>query len=283
MPTALVIRTAGTNCDTEMARAFSLAGAEANIVHLDRLIADPSPITSADLIGLPGGFSYGDDVASGRIFGLRLRQHLYPALRDAVRRGCPVIAVCNGFQVAVQAGLLPGWSQGEPSHDMTPTHGAHPPEQKIALCNNIGGRFIDHWVRVEPDPSSICVWTAGLAEAFRGQAHDTLLLPMAHGEGRLVAGPDVLARLSSLGQIVLRYAPEDNLNGSTDRIAGICDPTGRVFGLMPHPERYLDWTRHPFWTRLDPSIRQGDTPGLRMFRNAVESLKQPAESGVRMV
>lgn len=282
MPTALVIRTAGTNCDAEMARAFSLAGADANVVHLDRLIADPAPIASADLIGLPGGFSYGDDVASGRIFGLRLRQHLYPVLRDAVKRGCLVIAVCNGFQVAVHAGLLPGWNTSEPSLNMSPIQEKHPPVQRIALGHNIGGRFIDHWVHVEPDPSSVCVWTAGLAEAFHGQAHDTLLLPMAHGEGRLVAGPDVLARLSSQGQVALRYAPEDNLNGSTDRIAGICDPTGRVFGLMPHPERYLDWNRHPFWTRLDPSIRQGDPPGLRMFRNAVESLKQPAGSGVRM-
>jgi phosphoribosylformylglycinamidine synthase I len=282
MPTALVIRTAGTNCDAEMARAFALAGAEAKVLHLDRLIADPAPIESADLIGLPGGFSYGDDVASGRIFALRLRQYLYPALRNAVGRGCPVIAVCNGFQVAVQAGLLPGWGDEATAADAPMTPGASRPEQQVALCHNTGGRFIDHWVRIEPDPASVCLWTAGLAEAFHERASEALLLPMAHGEGRLVARPEVLSRLSSQGQIALRYAPEDNLNGSSDRIAGICDPTGRVFGLMPHPERYLDWTRHPFWTRLSPSIRQGDPPGLVMFRNAVESLRQPVQSGDRM-
>lgn len=278
-PRALIIRAPGTNCDAELARAFELAGARATTVHLDTLIADPTPIDHADLIGLPGGFSYGDDIASGRIFAMRLRQNLYPALRETVARGCPVFAVCNGFQIAVQAGLLPGPSAGTPWPHT-------PAEQELTLTYNAGGRFIDTWVPVHAVPESVCIWTKGLTEAF-SHAPQALMLPMAHGEGRLVAKDhSVLERLARHGQVAMRYgaAPRppgqalhpDNPNGSTDDIVGICDTTGRVFGLMPHPERYLDWSRHPFWTRLDPAARSGDTPGLRMFKNAVQAARSLA-------
>lgn len=273
-PKALIIRAPGTNCEGELARAFTMAGATAQVVHLDALIADPAALEQADLIGLPGGFSYGDDVASGRIFALRLKKHLYPALRDAVARGCPVFAVCNGFQIAVQAGLLPGPTAGQqwPSE---------PAEQEVSLTFNTGGRFIDKWIPVHAVENSVCIWTKGLQDDFR-DSPDAMMLPIAHGEGRLVARDEaVLDRLRQNGQIALRYGSSfrsataathpANPNGSTDDIVGICDISGRVFGLMPHPERYLDWTRHPFWTRLDSRTRQGDTPGLRMFRNAVEA------------
>lgn len=274
---ALVIRTAGTNCDAEMARGFGLAGARADTLHLDRLAEDPARLDDYELLGLPGGFSHGDDIASGRVFALRLRRRLYPALRAAVDRGMCVIAACNGFQVAVQAGLLPG-----PVPDGIPAGGVGappgPPPQELALAHNAGGRFVDRWVSVVPVPESVCVWTRGLAEGF---APEAMMLPIAHGEGRVVASsPAVLARLAASGQIAMRYRAGDNPNGSTDDIAGVCDVTGRVFGLMPHPERYLDWTRHPFWTRLDAGTRRGDTPGLAMFRRAVAAVGAGGLSGV---
>lgn len=262
-PRALVIRAAGTNCDAEMCRAFALAGASVDLMHLQSLIADASPLDGADLIGFPGGFSYGDDIASGRLFAVKLRERLWPALRAAAQRGVVMIGACNGFQVMVQAGLLPGPAEGP--------WPAEAPRQEVALTFNAGGRFMDQWVRVEPVAVSPCVWTAGLAEAFAGERYEGVMrLPIAHGEGRFVtASPEVLARLTSRGQVALRYV--DNVNGSQDAIAGICDPSGRIFGLMPHPERYLDWTRHPFWTALPGSHRAGETPGLAMFRSAVRA------------
>jgi phosphoribosylformylglycinamidine synthase subunit PurQ / glutaminase len=280
MPTSLVIRTAGTNCDAEMCRAFQLAGAPPTLIHLDALIREPQRIQDFDLIGFPGGFSYGDDVASGRIFAMRLRERLYPALRAAVVAGVPVIGACNGFQVLVQVGLLPGPSAGENWPESVA------PTQEVTLSYNVSGRFIDTWLGVIPDPSSICVWTRGLDDEFG--AHDSeraqriMQLPIAHGEGRFVtAGPGILSRLHRAGQIALRY--RDNINGSEDAVAGICDATGRVFGLMPHPERYLDWTNHPFWTRLDPTDRKGSiTPGLRIFINAVDAAKAGPSPRPRM-
>lgn len=267
MPHALILRAPGTNCDQEMVRAFQMAGATTDLVHVDRVIASPERLEDAHLLGFPGGFSYGDDLASGRLFALKLRERLWPALRAAVERGVLVIGACNGFQVLVQAGLLPGpASAGEEWPE-------HPPAQVTALTFNAGGRFMDRWVGVAPVDESVCVWTRGLIEQFGGadgSAADVMMLPIAHGEGRFVAkSAAVLERLQRQGQVALRY--RENVNGSEDAIAGICDPSGRVLGLMPHPERYLDWTRHPYWTRLAPGAARGDTPGLAMFRNAVRA------------
>ncbi|MBL8762994.1 MAG: phosphoribosylformylglycinamidine synthase subunit PurQ [Phycisphaerae bacterium] len=266
MPRALVLRTAGTNCDAEMVRAFELAGASVGLVHLDALVRAPERIADFDLIGFPGGFSYGDDIASGRIFAAKVRIGLYPALRAAARRGVPMIGICNGFQVMVQAGLLPGPDPGCQWPE------AAPPEPTASLAVNASGRFIDTWVRVRAEAASRCLWTRPWVElAARPEAEDILRLPTAHGEGRLVlASPDVLARLERAGQVALRYV--DNPSGSTADIAGLCDATGRIFGLMPHPERYLDWNRHPFWTRMDPMARNGLTPGRLMFEAAVRSV-----------
>ena len=266
-PRALVIRAAGTNCDAEMCRAFEMAGASVSLVHVDRLIADPKQIDDFDLIGFPGGFSYGDDIASGRILAMKLREKLYPALRDAAKRGCPMIGACNGFQVLVQVGLLPGPAAGEE----WPTDAA--PIQTASLAHNSGGRFIDKWVRVQPNADSNCIWTKGLAEAFPSAQSEIMQLPIAHGEGRFItSSPAVLDALKANGQIALTYI--ENPNSSEADIAGICDPSGRIFGLMPHPERYLDWTRHPFWTRLSDSTRTGPTPGLMMFQNAVRAVER---------
>ncbi|MFN0134421.1 MAG: phosphoribosylformylglycinamidine synthase subunit PurQ [Phycisphaerales bacterium] len=262
MPRALVIRAAGTNCDAEMLRAFALAGAEPSLLHLDALCREPDRLDDFDLVGFPGGFSFGDDVASGRIFAMRVRERLWPALRRAIDRGTPMIGACNGFQVMVQVGLLPGPASG------VPWPSDQPPAQSVALTDNIGGRFVDRWVSMIPETSP-CVWTRHLADAFRDRP-DALQLPVAHGEGRLVCDSSLTLDLLTAGNhIALRYA--DNYNGSQAAIAGLCDASGLIFGLMPHPERFLDWNRHPFWTRLDPHTRRGDTPGLVIFKSAVEA------------
>lgn len=254
-PKALIIRTAGTNCDLELCRAFTLAGADVSLVHLDRLLADPSQIAQFDLIGFPGGFSYGDDIASGRIKAMHTREKLFPQLIDAAERGVPMIGVCNGFQVLVQIGLLPGFEHHQ---------------QCVALTDNDHGRFIDQWVEMIPNPESNCIWTRGLVEH---SWDEPIVYPVAHGEGRFVTKDHAtLKRLQDHNQIALRYGSD--INGSTDQIAGICDPTGRIFGLMPHPERALDWNRHPFWTRLDDKTRSTTTPGLRLFAGAVDAVSR---------
>jgi phosphoribosylformylglycinamidine synthase I len=266
---ALIIRAQGTNCDRELCRAFELAGARAELVHLDALIREPSRIDGFDLIGFPGGFSYGDDIASGRIMAALVREKLYAPLREAVLRGCPVIGVCNGFQVLVQVGLLPG-----PADGVWPVEAA--PRQTCALSENAGARFIDAWLPVAVEPDSPCVWTQGLAAGGPDdRVSDVMRLPIAHGEGRFVTDtPATLERLEGRRQVALRYV--DNANGSQNAIAGLCDETGRVFGLMPHPERFLEWNRHPYHTRLDPSISTGKTLGRMMFENAVRvASRQP--------
>lgn len=267
----MVLRAAGINCDQEMVRAFALAGARTDLVHLDALIADPHRLGEYDLLGFPGGFSYGDDIASGRIFAMKVRERLYPALRGAAERGCLMIGACNGFQVLVQSGLLPGPGAGE----AWPAGAA--PAQQIALTDNLQARFVDDWIGMTPVEGSVCLWTRPLQRLVgRPGAEHMLMLPVAHGEGRLVArSPEVLPALEAAGQIALRYS--ENYNGSEGAVAGVCDATGRIFGLMPHPERFLSWNRHPYWTRLPAELRAGETPGLAMFREAVEAV-----SGVRV-
>jgi len=262
-PRALIIRTAGTNCDAELVRAFELAGAASELIHIRALIDDPARFDAFDLIGFPGGFSYGDDVASGRILAMQARERLYPALRAAADRGAAMIGVCNGFQVLVQVGLLPGPGKGE----AWPEGAA--PAARVALGENEPPRFVDRWVGVEADGDSSCVWTRGLL----GYDHrDQAMLPVAHGEGRFIPEDQAtLDRLIEHGQVALRY--RDNPNGSAGDVAGICDASGRIFGLMPHPERYLDWNRHPFWTRLDRTACPERTPGLAMFVGAVEAVR----------
>ncbi len=255
MPKALVIRTAGTNCDLELCRAFTLAGAQVDLVHIDQLLAEPAQIAQFDLIGFPGGFSYGDDIASGRIKAMHTRKELMPELLAAAQRGVPMIGICNGFQVMVQIGLLPG----------TPTH-----ESCVALTENNHGRFIDDWVEMKSNADSNCIWTQGL-NAYAGE----ILFPIAHGEGRFVTKDQKTLDLIKAGnQIALSYGTD--INGSVEQIAGICDPTGRIFGLMPHPERALEWNRHPYWTRLDEQTKSRPTPGLSIFTSAVEAVSKQA-------
>lgn len=257
MTRALVIRAAGINCDEEMARGFRMAGADVDLLHVRAVANDPGSLDRYGLIGFPGGFSYGDDVASGRVLALLVREKLYPALRQAAARGVAMIGICNGFQVLTQIGLLPGPDGGWPAEPHTP---------ELALCDNQLGRYADRWVRLGVNADSPCVWTRDLGHDPTGQ----FMLPVGHGEGRFVAPQATVDALLASGRAPLTYL--DNFNGSAGAIAGVCDATGRIFGLMPHPDRFLDWTRHPHYTRLDKTALKAEpSPGLRMFVNAVEA------------
>ena len=232
----------GINADDELAAAFELAGSRAQKVHIRDLTQDPSRLDAFHILALPGGFSYGDHLGSGVVFASLLKRHLRPALERFVRSGKPVIGICNGFQVLVKTGILPNLTGGW--------------QPEVSLTHNDNGRFIDRWVALAFNPRSPCVWTQGLAAGE---------LPIRHGEGRFVAASEaVLQRLLADDLVAVRYHPE-NPNGSVHGIAGICDPTGRVFGLMPHPEAFLFAENHPRWTR--ESIREGW--GIRILRAGV--------------
>jgi len=246
-PTVLVLRAAGTNCEAETAFAFELVGAEPQIIHVNQLRADPGRLRQAQFLAIPGGFSYGDDVASGRILANELSTALGDELLAFVDRGGYAIGICNGFQVLTKAGLLPRLDGIA--------------EQQATLAHNTSGLYTDRWVRLRGNPQR-CAWVHDDAE---------IELPVAHAEGRFTAPEDVLDALDERDQIALRYHEDDNFNGSARAIAGICDPGGRVFGLMPHPERFLRWHNHPRWTRL-PHEREGH--GVRMFRAAVRHAKE---------
>jgi phosphoribosylformylglycinamidine synthase len=239
-PRVLVLRAPGSNCDGETAFAFERAGGVAEVVHVNRWLEAPQLVDEFQILCIPGGFSYGDDVAAGRIFANQLRHHLaepLAAFRDA---GKLVLGVCNGFQVLIKSGLL----------DVDDAQG-----QGATLTWNASGRFIDRWVNLR---------VSGSRSVFLGGI-ERLELPIAHAEGQFRARDDaVLDRLERSGQLVLRY--DGNPNGSERDVAGVCDATGRVFGLMPHPERFIDATQHPQWTR---GARRKEGDGLRVFRNAV--------------
>jgi phosphoribosylformylglycinamidine synthase len=244
-PRVLVLRAAGTNCDVETAYAFDAVGAASTTLHINRLRERPLLLREMQILAIPGGFSYGDDIASGRIFANELIAALRDELTAFVERGGFVIGICNGFQVLVKSGLLPA----------LPGAGA-PVRQQATLTDNSSGRYSDRWVRVTGDPAR-CKW---IADA------DEIELPVAHGEGRFVADAAVLDQLAANHQIALRYSSGTNPNGAALDIAGICDPSGRVFGLMPHPERFLRFENHPRWTR---EARRAEGDGVRIFRTAV--------------
>ena len=242
-PNVLILRAPGTNCDAETAFAFERAGAKAETLHINRLLENPALFRHFQVLCVPGGFSYGDDLGAGRIFGNQIQHHLADELARFKADDKLMLGICNGFQVLMKSPVL---LDGDPLKGPAAT-----------LTLNDCGRYQDRWVRTEVHGSK-SVFLSGIERMY---------LPMAHAEGKFVARDgETLQRLDAAGQLVLRYVPEDNPNGVQMHVAGVCDATGRVLGLMPHPERHIDPTQHPRWTRGDAGP-VGD--GLKLFTNAV--------------
>lgn len=250
-PRVLILRAPGANCDAEAEFAFQQAGGEAQRVHINRLRENPASLLRYQVLVVPGGFTYGDDVAAGKILANELRHFLGEALqrfRDADRL---ILGICNGFQALLKAGII------------------LPPDEDgplATLAPNVSGKFEDRWIHLQVSPGN-CPFLKG---------YQRLYVPVAHGEGNFVCRESwILKGLQQAGQVVLRYVDAQdnpgpypiNPNGSQGDVAGLCDASGRVLGLMPHPERHVLPTQHPQWTRLG---LQPEGEGLRLFRNAVQ-------------
>jgi phosphoribosylformylglycinamidine synthase len=276
-PKVIVLRAAGTNCELETAWVWRRVGADARVAHLRELLDEPGLLENAQILTIPGGFSYGDDLGAGRIFGAQLERQLSDHLLRFVAGDKLVLGICNGFQVLVHAGLLPD-----------PDFVRRPGERTCTVTANAIPGYQDRWVTLAASRTTPCVFLTP------GRVYE---LPMAHGEGRVAfrtpgdleaaqqQGLDALRFASSSSSVVGSAADEQaavdrhfnvvrgdhgvylgNPNGSDGDIAGLCDRTGRVFGLMPHPERFVEWTQHPAWTAL-PARPRGD--GLEFFERAV--------------
>jgi phosphoribosylformylglycinamidine synthase len=260
-PRVLILRAPGTNCDEETAYAFTRAGAVADRIHVNRLIENPALQDRYQVLCVPGGFSYGDDIAAGRILATRLRRYLADMVDQFVHGTGDrlVLGICNGMQVLMRLGVLTEGLDASPAAPATLTWNDH-------------GRFEDRWVHLVVDKTP-CVFLRDVERMY---------LPMAHAEGKFVAASgEVIDQLAAQGRLAIRYAegPEGrvrddllpfpaNPNGADANVAGVCDVSGRVFGLMPHPERHIDPTQHPYWTRRAEQPPWGD--GMVMFQNAVE-------------
>jgi phosphoribosylformylglycinamidine synthase len=258
----LVLTGLGLNCESETEAAFRLAGATPERVHLLDLLEGRAPhrLSHYAILAFIGGFAFGDHLGAGFVFANKIRFRLYDALLAFLERGGLALGVCNGFQTMTRLGMLPGLD----GDYRTP---------RATLAPNDRAGYRDAWVTLAFDPASPCVWTRGLT---------TLELPARHGEGKfLPASPEVLARMETAHQVVARYVgPEGrpttawpwNPNGSEGGVAGVCDPSGRLFGLMPHPDAYLYPFHHPQWTRRK---LEGTLPdvggGLAIFQNGVDA------------
>ncbi len=254
-PRVLILRAPGTNCNDETAYAFEQVGARTSQIHINRLIEDPKLGSGSQILCFPGGFSYGDDIAAGRILAQRLAVHLRELVEQFRAGERLVLGICNGFQVMMRLGIF------------FPEQNSQPP---ATLAHNIQSRFEDRWIQVA-NHNSNSVFLSGI---------ERMELPIAHAEGRFALGPHAdIKHLLAQGQLGLRYsAPQQavsdeslpfphNPNGAALNVAGISDPSGRIFGLMPHPERYIDPTQHPSWTR-EKSVPQFGQ-GRQIFQNAV--------------
>lgn len=261
-PKVAVLSGFGINCETETMAVFEMAGATADRVHVNRLVTGNIQLSDYQIMAIPGGFSFGDHLGSGRLLGNRLRFGLREQVREFVKAGKPVIGICNGFQVLVKMGLLPG------DDDVSLT-------QTASLALNDSGHYEDRWVTLEVDPKSPCIWTNGI---------ERIRVPVRHGEGKFVTDDkEMLDRWDQRGQLAVRYADPDSEypsladdvlpypispNQSWRNIAGVCDPSGLVFGLMPHPEANHSTWLGATWTREE--IEHGEGEGMTIFRNAVE-------------
>ena len=284
-PEALVLTGYGINCDYETLEACTLAGFSARRVHLNDVIGESGMLFRQKLVVFPGGFSYGDDLGSGVAFASKIRYsaagqkgRLIDLFGEYVSKGGLVLGICNGFQILVRMGLIPAL-------------GGNHRDQEVTLAPNKEGYFIDRWVHLLASKDSPCVFTHGLG---------VFSLPVRHGEGRFLArDAAAMAGIERQGLIALRYCArssgrtggssiggsrgEDfsptmdfpaNPNGSDAAVAGLCDPSGRVFGLMPHPEAAVRFYQYPDWTRRGEEARRGgfhlseEGEGLAIFRNA---------------
>jgi phosphoribosylformylglycinamidine synthase I len=253
----LILRAPGTNCDEETAFAFQQAGASTNRVHVNQLIRREEHLTGYQILVVPGGFTYGDDISAGKVLANELKLKLGEDIRRFVEGGGLILGICNGLQVLVKAGILPEMQRG--GRENGPV---------LTLAPNDSGRFECRWVYLRVNKDSPCIFTEGIEQLY---------LPVANGEGKVViAGEEALDKQN----IALYYTNEygnvkagypHNPSGSTDNIAGICDSSGRIFALMPHPERHLRGTQHPRWTR-EGAKEYGD--GFQIFRNAVSWAEQ---------
>jgi len=270
---ALVLTGYGLNCDYETDYSLKLAGADSHRVHINDVISGKKDHISIRLhdyhiLVFGGGFSWADDHGAGVLIAAKMKHHLGESLNRFIEAGNLIIGICNGFQALVNLGLLPGF-------------GGRHQGRTVALSYNDSGNFIDAWVRLKVNPDSPCAFTQGISE---------MELPVRHGEGKFYASRDIVDQLFMNQQVVLQYAGNNgekadgvwpfNPNGSLQDIAGICDPTGRIFGLMPHPEAYNHFTNHPDWTRKKESLlRRGEKTipdegeGIRIFRNAVDYMR----------
>ncbi|MFQ5957243.1 MAG: phosphoribosylformylglycinamidine synthase I [Candidatus Brocadiales bacterium] len=252
---ALVLRTAGTNCDWETEYALKKAGAEADRIHINRILEKRDLLRSYHIFVLPGGFTYGDDIAAGKILANLLRFHLEEDIREFLQEGKLIIGICNGFQALVKSRLLPALDSGA---------------QEATLTFNDSNKFETRWVYLK-----VCSGKSIYVD--EGQL---LYLPVANAEGKFMTrDKEVLDRLIDSSQIIFKYVNKEgecagypyNPNGSVDGIAGVCDPTGRILGMMPHPERYVESIQHPRWQRED----LGEEPhGTLIFRNSVKYVKK---------
>jgi phosphoribosylformylglycinamidine synthase subunit PurQ / glutaminase len=248
----LILRGPGTNCDQETAFAFQQAGAITSSCHINLLIRHERRLSDYQILVIPGGFVYGDDIAAGKVLANELKWKLGVEIKEFVAGGGLILGICNGFQVMAKAGILP--DMGRPDAPL------------LTLTNNDSGRFECRWVNMLVNKESPCIFTKGI---------DSIYLPVAHGEGKVITDMRGLRELKA----VLYYTDEagnmqagypHNPNGSMNNIAGICDSTGRIFALMPHPERHIHFTQHPQWTRKKHKDF-GD--GLAIFQNAVNFVK----------
>ena len=276
VPRVAVLFGFGINCDHETKAVFEMVGAQAERIHVNRFVSGDADLSTYDILAVPGGFSFGDHLGSGRLLGNRMRFAMRESLMSFVNAGKPIIGICNGFQVLVKTGLLPG-----PETDRSPDF-----LQRGSLTLNDSGRYEDRWVTLEFNPESPCIWTKGMVR---------IECPVRHGEGKYVTPrSEDLDRLSEHHQLTVRYVDPStpvgagitdeplpyplSPNGSMRNIAGICDASGLVFGLMPHPEAiYARWL-HPEHTRHATSDTDGmdgwEGQGLQIFRNAVEYVNQ---------
>lgn len=259
-PRVMVLYGQGINCDNETARAFEEAGADAQKVLPRQLEAGKFDMNDFDLIGFPGGFSYGDDLGAGKVMAVEFNYRLREMMQRFVESEKPVLGICNGFQIMVKMGFLPGFDGDYKT-------------QRVTLTGNDSGMFEDRWVHLDVNNKSPCIFTKGI---------DRLHLPVRHAEGKFYAEPDTMKRMDAGGQVVATYVgPNDeikpgypwNPNGSLEDMASICDPTGLMFGLMPHPEACRYVHHYPTWTRDRATAEAAVARSRQIFKNAVDYVK----------